>query len=119
MAVKTQSLALPTISSNRTNAAPSKYDFASLRPGTTDAIVEDDVVNEEKVHGRLSSAVAAYRKRVIAEGGQPGKFTVRAFTHPETQQRCIGVWRLADEPTATAGGAVADAAQGGEAQAAA
>ena len=101
MATKT-SISLPAM--KRASTKTSQYDFASLRAGTDDCIVETDVVKAATVHGRLTSAVVAYRKRT----GDKSKFTVRTFQIDGKD--AVGVWKMEDAPAADAPAADAPAA---------
>lgn len=73
------------------NSGNTKYDLGALTPETNECIVIDDVVNVKKAVSRLTSAVAAYRKR----GNASHRFAVRSFKK-EDGTDAVGVWRLAD-----------------------
>ena len=92
MAATKSNFSLPAM--RRATSKASQYDFASLRAGTDDCIVETDVVKASTVHGRLTSAVVAYRKRT----GDKSKFTVRTFQIDGKD--AVGVWKLEDAPAA-------------------
>lgn len=74
----------------RPNGQGSKYDviFAELEAGTTQCHVETEVVNSKKVHGRMNSAIAAYRQRT----GDNSAFAVRVFELDGKE--VVGVWKL-------------------------
>lgn len=91
MSVKLLNVAMPTIFRA---GGGSKYDFGSLTVGGP-ALVEDEVVNVEKVASRLHSALVAYRKRT----GDTSKFSVRTFKN-DAGQDCVGAWKVADAAVA-------------------
>lgn len=86
---------VPVPKSSRT--VTSKYDFAALVAGSSEAIVETEVVNVDKAKSKLTSALVAYRQRT----GDKSKFTVRPFKN-EDGTDAVGVWKLADAPAAPA-----------------
>lgn len=86
-------IALPIPALTRFSAKGSQYDFGSLTVGGP-ALVETSVVDADKAHSRVSSALTAYRKR----SGDKSKFTVRV-TQLEGKD-VIGVWKLENAPVA-------------------
>lgn len=92
MSIEFKNVSLPK--SSRT--VSSKYQFGQLVVGGP-AMLETEVVNVDKAHSKLTSALVAYRQRT----GDKSKFTVRAFKQ-EDGTDAIGVWKLADAPVADA-----------------
>lgn len=73
----------------------SKYNFADIPTGGS--LVDTEVVDAKKAAGRLTSAVASYRKR----SGDKRVFTVRTFK-TEGGTDAVGVWVLAPKDEAAA-----------------
>lgn len=80
-----------------TNRGNVKYDLGALEAGSDKCILLDEVVDVKKAVSRLTSAVAAYRKR----NNSNAQFTVRSFKNDQDQDM-VGVWRLADKVPAEA-----------------
>lgn len=91
MTVQIQTMPLPARRA-LSNAGSSKYDLGALQPGSDQCIVIDDVVNTKKAVSRLTSAVAAYKKRTNPNA----RFAVRSFKKQEDGTDAVGVWRLTD-----------------------
>lgn len=90
MTVQIQTMPLPARRA-LSNAGSSKYDLGALQAGSDQCIIIDDVVNTKKAVSRLTSAVAAYKKRTNPNA----RFAVRSFKK-EDGTDAVGVWRLAD-----------------------
>jgi len=73
----------------------SKYDFANMTVGGS--LVDTEVVDAKKTAARLTSAVAAYRKR----SGDTRQFTVRTFKQ-DNGNDAVGVWVIAPKEVAEA-----------------
>lgn len=73
----------------------SKYNFADIPTGGS--LVDTEVVDAKKAAGRLTSAVASYRKR----SGDKRIFTVRTFK-TEGGTDAVGVWVLPAKEDAAA-----------------
>jgi len=92
MALVKSNVALPT--SVRLASAPSKYDLGGLQVG--ESLIELDIMNAKKAAARLTSALAAYRKRNPSD---KRKYSVRSFKHDGAD--AVGIWCVAD-PVAVA-----------------
>lgn len=97
-----QFAAIPVPASTRN--VESKYKFEQLTVNGP-AMVETEVVDAEKVHSKLTSALVAYRQRT----GDKSKFTVRVFKQADGTD-AVGVWKLADAPAPAPAPAAAVAA---------
>lgn len=94
MSVQIQTMPLPARRA-LSNAGSSKYDLGALQAGSDQCIIIDDVVNTKKAVSRLTSAVAAYKKRTNPNA----RFAVRSFQEQNAdgvKVDKVGVWRLAD-----------------------
>lgn len=85
----------PKISNLKSVPRGSKYDLDSLEAGSDMCILLDGI-DAKKLHSRLSSAVANYRK---LPGNSVKRFTIRTVEVEEdgVTKTKVGVWRVADE----------------------
>lgn len=72
----------------------SKYAFDKLVVGGQ-ALADTSVVNVKKATSRMTSALAAYRKRT----GDKSRFSVRPFKN-EDGSDAVGVWKVKDAAVA-------------------
>lgn len=81
---------LPTTS----RTVESKYAFEKLTVGGP-ALANTDVVDVKKATSRMTSALAAYRKRT----SDKSRFSVRPYKQ-EDGSDAVGVWKTKDAPVA-------------------
>lgn len=92
MNITKSTMAIPAVtrrSAPNPNKGKSKYDFAGLQAG--ESLIFTDEGDTDKLHSRLVSAVASYRKR----SGDTRKLLVRTFTQDDNTQ-AVGVFMPAE-----------------------